>query len=307
MMEHIKLEELRIQKPFLKWLGGKTQIMNHIINKFPNTMNNYHELFLGGGSVLLTVLSLRKQNLISITNNIYAYDINESLIYVYKHIQDCKDELYSYLIDIKQQYDNINGIDINRKSLTLEEALTSKESYFYWMRHQYNTLEVGNVYRSALFIIINKTCFRGMYREGPNGYNVPFGHYKISPKLISKEELDNISLLIRDVRFIHSDYRESIKNITYGDFVYLDPPYAPESKNSFIDYVAGGFDLQSHVTLFHLVDDLNEKNIKFIMSNSKAQLVLDYLKNYSIYEIYARRSINSKNPASKTIELVICN
>lgn len=294
-----------IQKPFLKWVGGKTQIINSIIPKIPQEMNNYHELFLGGGSVLFAVLSLKKQNKITIHNKIYAYDFNENLINLYKHIQNNKDELYNYIYLYLLEYNSIKGTDINRKPKNIEEAKTSKESYYYWIRNKYNNIDKNSVECSALFMFINKTCFRGMYREGPKGYNVPYGHYKTTPKIITREELNEVSKLIKDVEFIHSDFRVSIKNVKQGDFVYLDPPYAPESSNSFVGYVADGFGLQTHKTLFSEIKKLS--NVKFIMSNSKVDLVTESFKDYNCEEVKARRAINAKKPGSTTTEVIIYN
>ena len=121
----------------------------------------------------------------------------------------------------------------------------SKESYYYWIRNKYNTIEKNTVECSALFMFLNKTCFRGMYREGPKGFNVPYGHYKKTPVIIKQQDLNTISELIKDVEFIHSDFRDSIKKIKPSDFVYFDPPYAQENKNSFVDYVADGFTLEN--------------------------------------------------------------
>jgi len=300
-------DKLIIQKPFLKWVGGKTQIIKSLIDKFPSHINNYHELFLGGGSVLLALLSLQKQNKINITNKIYAYDINYDLINVYKNIQSNKDELFTYIDFYINEYHNIKGTEINRKPLTLDEAKTSKESYYYWIRNKYNNIDKSSIECSALFMFINKTCFRGMYREGPNGYNVPYGHYKKTPTIITKSELDYISELIKDVEFIHSDFNNSFTNILEGDFVYLDPPYAPETKKSFVGYNIDGFTLDTHKQLFNNIINLNEKNIKFIMSNSKVELVIDYFHNFNISDIKARRAINSKNPAATTTEVIIYN
>ena len=105
-------------------------------------------------------------------------------------------------------------------------------------------------------MVINKICFRGMYREGPNGFNVPYGHYKKTPTIISKQDLDSISDLIKNVNFIHSSFTTSIKNIKNNDFVYLDPPYAPESTKSFVGYVADGFSLETHKLLFNEIKKL---------------------------------------------------
>ena len=301
----IKMAEYKIQKPFLKWVGGKTQIINDIILKLPNEINNYHELFLGGGSVLLAILSLQKQNKIIIKNKIYAYDINSDLINVYKNIQKNKEELYKFINLYIKEYDSIKGSIINRKPTTIEEAKTSKESYYYWIRNKYNNIDKNAIECSALFMFINKTCFRGMYREGPNGYNVPYGHYKKTPTIISKSDLNYISELIKDVEFKNCSFTESIKNVKDGDFVYLDPPYVPKNSKSFVGYVVDGFNLNTHKLLFNEIKKM--KNIKFVMSNSKVDLVIDNFKEYNRNDIIARRAINSKNPGSKTTEVIIYN
>lgn len=297
----------KIQKPFLKWVGGKTQIIDAVLSKFPSEMENYHEVFLGGGSVLLALLSLQKQGKITIKNKIYAYDINKQLIDVYKHIQKDKDSLYHYITEYMDIYESLSGTVVNRKPTTLDEAKTSKESYYYWMRSKFNTIERESTERSALFMIINKTCFRGMYREGPNGYNVPYGHYKKTPTVITKDDLVYISDLIKDVEFIHSDFIVSITSIQFGDFVYLDPPYAPENTKSFVGYVADGFDLDMHRTLFAEIKKMAAHNIKFLLSNAKVVLVTEEFKEFASEDIVARRAINSKKPGSTTTEVLIYN
>ena len=299
------MSDNKLQKPFLKWVGGKTQIINDIISKIPTEMNNYHELFLGGGSVLLSVLSLQKQNKILIKNKIYAYDINNDLINVYKNIQNNKEELYKIINLYINEYNSITGSIINRKPISIEESKTSKESYYYWIRNKYNKIDKNTIECSALFMFINKTCFRGMYREGPNGYNVPYGHYKETPTIISEKDLNYISDLIKDVEFKHNSFTDSIKNVNDGDFVYLDPPYVPENSKSFVGYNADGFNLETHELLFNEIKKL--KNTKFAMSNAKVDMVTNSFKNYNCQEIIARRAINSKNPGSKTIEVLIYN
>jgi DNA adenine methylase len=285
----------KFQKPFLKWVGGKSQIINDIIDKFPSSMNNYHEPFLGGGSVLFALLSLQKQKQIIIKGNIYAYDINKPLINLYKAIQNNKEELYNYIQHYINEY---------------EEAKSLKESYYYQIRDKYNKMDKNedNIECSALFLFINKTCFRGMYREGPKGYNVPYGHYKKTPCIITKKELDTISELIKSVNFIHSDFSESMDNIKDGDFVYLDPPYVPENKKSFVKYVSNGFGDDFHKQLFEKIKKIDsEMNIKFVMSNSGVDYVKESFKDYECEEITARRAINSKNPESTTTEVIIYN
>ena len=295
----------KIEKPFLKWVGGKTQIINNIISRVPDVMNNYHEPFLGGGSVLLAVLSLQKHNKIIIKNQIYAYDNNSNLINVYKHIQSNRYELYKYIDMYIKEYDSINGTIINRNPTNIEEAKTSKESYYYWLRNKYNSIQKNTIECSALFMLINKLCFRGLYREGPNGFNVPYGHYKKTPRVISKTELDNISDLIKNVKFKYCCFTESLKNVEEEDFVYLDPPYAPENKDSFVNYLANGFNLDAHNLLFTEIKKL--KNVKFVMSNAKVDFVMTNFKEYNCEDIIARRSINSKKPQSTTTEIIIYN
>lgn len=300
--------EQKIQKPFLKWVGGKTQILDNVLSKIPKEFNNYHELFLGGGSVLFAVLSLQKQEKIVIKNKIYAYDINETLIHVYKHIQNNKDVLFGHIERYINEYDSLDGTEINRKPASIDEAKTSKESYYYWIRNKYNTMEdKSSVERSALFMIINKLCFRGMYREGPKGYNVPYGHYKTTPTIITREDLDVVSDLIKDVVFECCGFETSIKKSVKGDFVYMDPPYAPENAKSFVGYVADGFSIDAHNNLFDEVKSLKNKKIKFAMSNAKVGLVMNTFKDYYFEDIVARRAINSKDPSATTMEMIVYN
>ena len=300
--------EQKIQKPFLKWVGGKTQILDNVLSKVPKEFNNYHELFLGGGSVLLAVLSLQKQGKIVIKNKIYAYDINETLIHVYKHIQNNKDALFGHIERYINEYDSLDGTEINRKPTSIDEAKTSKESYYYWIRNKYNTVDdKSSVERSALFMIINKLCFRGMYREGPKGYNVPYGHYKTTPTIITREDLDTVSELIQDVVFECRGFEDTIQIPIQGDFVYLDPPYAPENEKSFVGYVADGFSIDAHNNLFDGIKSLKNKKIKFAMSNAKVDFVMDTFKDYYFEDIVARRAINSKDPSATTMEVIVYN
>ena len=294
-----------LQKPFLKWVGGKTQIIEDIINKIPSKINNYHELFLGGGSILLAVLCLQRDNKIEIKEKVYAYDLNESLINVYNNIKFNKEELYDSINELWTTYDSINGNVTNRNPNNINDAKTSKESYYYWIRKKYNEIDNNSVEHSAMFIFLNKMGFRGLYREGPNGFNVPYGHYKKTPQMLSKDELNNISDLIKDVEFQCLDFNESISRVNKDDFVYLDPPYAPETETSFVGYTKDGFNLESHINLFNKIK--NKKHIKFVMSNAKVDLVMEYFNDYKCEDVIARRAINSKNPESTTIEVIIYN
>lgn len=144
-----------IVKPFLKWVGGKTQIIDTLINYYPIEMQNYHDVFLGGGSTLMALLSYVRDGKIIVNNNIYAYDVNSDLINVYKNVQKNPNELYAKIEKITNEYLSCNGNEINRKSKTKEEAITSQESYYYWIRHKYNNLSIDDkkdIVGSAMFI-----------------------------------------------------------------------------------------------------------------------------------------------------------
>ena len=299
------MSKLNVQKPFLKWIGGKSQILDKIIARFPTKIKNYHDIFLGGGSVLLAVLSLQKLNKIEVEGDIFAYDINENLINVYKQIQNNKDKLYDIIEKHISVYHGLSGIEINRAPKNIVEAKSSKESYYYWIRNKYNNCEKNTAESAALFMFLNKTGFRGLYREGPNGFNVPYGHYKKTPTVIKKEDLDVISDLIKDVKFIKSDFRISFSNVYAGDFVYIDPPYVPETSKSFVGYVIDGFDEEMHDALFNIVTELKE--IKFVMNNSRVPRVLNFFKDYTYDVVSARRAINSLKPDSCTTEVIIYN
>lgn len=299
-----KLTNIAYIKPPIKWIGGKTQIIEKIISRLPNEINNYHELFLGGGSVLLALLQNIENNRIIVYNNIYAYDINEPLISLYKNIQKYPKDIIKEITKIIDVYNSIKNIDIIRKPKNLEEALTSQESYYYWIRKEFNNLtkeQKNSILGTAYFIFLNKTCFRGMYREGPNGYNVPFGNYA-NPEIINEAHIFKISKLIKNVNFIHSTFENSFNNIKENDFIYLDPPYAPENLKSFVGYTKNGFNLEQHKLLFEKC-----KNHKFLMSNADVDLVKESFKDkkYIIKIILCKRAINSKNPESKTNEVLI--
>ena len=299
-----------IQKPFLKWVGGKTQLLNCIIPKIPSVINNYHELFLGGGSVLLAVLSLQKQGTLKINGNVYAYDLNKSLIDLFNHIKCNKNEFYEAITSVCNEYNSIKLLKCERderKPESLEMALKSKESYYYWTRKLYNETPEGSIQKSALFLFLNKTCFRGLYREGPNGFNVPFGNYKSQLVLITQETLDSVSDLIKNVEFIHASFETSIKNVGTGDFAYIDPPYAPEQATSFVGYTACGFNNELHTLLFNEIKEIDTRGGKFVMSNAKVPLVITNFTSFNCEDVTARRAINSKNPDATTTEVVIYN
>ena len=294
-------------KPVIKWVGGKTQILPHILNVFPKHMNNYYEPFIGGGSILLGFLEKVNSKEICVSGHIIACDLNERLIWLYKNIQNRLGELMNELDVISIEYNNIQGTEINRKPTTKEQALTSKESYYYWTRKLYNDdtcLHTPKI--SAMFIFLNKTCFRGMYREGNNGFNVPFGHYKDST-IYTRAHLEEVSSLIANVVFKHLPYQEVLNNIAKGDFVYMDPPYVPINDKSFVGYTSNGFTMEDHEEFIANCHMLAEVDINFVLSNADVGLVRDNFmnENYDYNVISCRRAINSKNPDSRCNEVIV--
>jgi DNA adenine methylase len=246
--------------------------------------------------------------------------VNEPLIYTYKNIQTRHIELYDALQTIIRDFSDCSdsgsgGVKANKKPENILEAKVSKENYYYWIRSRYNKLcleEKKGVLGSAMFIFLNKTCFRGLFRVGPNGFNVPYGHYK-NPEIINKGHLEELHILIQGVIFECCDYTISLKGIEPNDFVYLDPPYAPEKATSFVGYSEKGFGIECHNNLFTLIHNLTElkepKGLKVLLSNADVPLVRDNFtsEKYKISQILCKRSINSKNPDAKTNEVIISN
>lgn len=299
-------KNMNYPKPILKWVGGKTQILDKLMQKFPTEINNYREIFLGGGSVLFALLARVEKGEIKIHGKIHAYDVNAPLISVYKNIQTNHIELYNGLQELIKEMNECGTGEINRKPANIEEAKSAKENYYYWIRNKYNRLtDKSTTVASAMFIFLNKTCFRGVFRVGPNGFNVPYGHYN-NPEIVNKEHLDEIHRLIQGVEFECCDFTESLVSIETNDFIYLDPPYAPEKETSFVGYTENGFNMESHEKLFALLHSMNEK---WMLSNADVKLVRDNFANekYKIESIVCKRSINSKNPDAKAKEVIIKN
>jgi DNA adenine methylase len=310
-VKDINIKKFNISKPILKWVGGKTQILDKLIVEFPTEINNYREIFLGGSSVLLTLLSYVKNGVIKIHGNIYAYDLNEPLIYIYKNIQTNHTELYNKIQDLITEFNSCGNGEMNRTPKNIDEAKMAKENYYYWIRTEYNKLNLTDkktINGSAMFIFLNKTCFRGIFRVGPKGFNVPYGHY-IHPEIINQEHLNEIHQLIQNVIFECCDFNTSLNNVEPNDYVYLDPPYAPETDNSFVGYTENGFNIDNHNNLFTLIHKLTETNKKMMLSNADVSLIRDNFtsEKYRITSILCKRAINSKNPESKAREVIIKN
>ena len=281
-------------KPFFKWVGGKQDSIHILNKKLPTVFNNYHEIFLGGGSVLFSILSLIWQKQILIKGNIFAYDKNEDLINVYCMIQTNPDLLNNYLEFYSEQYLKYKSLD-------------KKKFYYLWIRSKFNNLSLNTIDRAALFIFLNKTGFRGIYRVGPNGFNVPFGNYSNPAIIFNKTALTMLSFFIKDVTFKVTSFESSLGKCATGDFIFMDPPYVQVTPTTFLSYTKDKFSLKKHLELFRLTILLVQKRCSFLMTNADVMLVRDNFKNYTIDSILAKRRINAKTPQSTALELYIRN
>ena len=298
-------EKDRIEcKPFIKWVGGKGQLLPEINKLYPielgKNINKYAEIFLGGGAVLFDILSKYK------LDEVYISDKNLELINTYKSIRDNVDILIKSLKEMEEQYIPLNN--------------ENRKIYYYKKREEYNSLkinsEVNNIEKAVLFIFLNKTCFNGLYRVNKKGeFNVPMGAYK-KPKICDEENLKNVSLTLRNVKIVYADYRESEKFIDDKTFVYIDPPYRPLNiTSSFTSYTENDFNDKEQIELAEYINVLNKKGAKIVISNSDPKNndiddnFFDKLyKNYNINRVKATRMLNSNASLRGAInELLITN
>ena len=298
-------EKDRIEcKPFIKWVGGKGQLLPEINKLYPielgKNINKYAEIFLGGGAVLFDILSKYK------LDEVYISDKNLELINTYKSIRDNVDILIKSLKEMEEQYISLNN--------------ENRKLYYYEKREEYNSLkinsEMNNIEKAILFIFLNKTCFNGLYRVNKKGkFNVPMGAYK-KPKICDDENLKNVSLTLRNVKIVYADYRKSEKFIDGKTFVYIDPPYRPLNiTSSFTSYTENDFNDKEQIELAEYINVLNKKGAKIVISNSDPKNndiddnFFDKLyKNYNINRVKATRMLNSNASLRGAInELLITN
>lgn len=292
-------------KPFVKWAGGKTQLLPQIRKKYPlglgEEINKYCEPFVGGGAVLFDTVSKYR------FDEVLINDINAELINVYLQIQMNVDELIFTLHVIQEKYLSLN--DKKRKE------------YYYKKREEFNSLKVCenkkiNLKKATLFIFLNKTCFNGLFRVNRQGFfNVPVGAYK-NPLVCNKENLKNISKLLQKTIIKCGDFKDCARFIDKNTFAYIDPPYRPLSKTaSFTSYARTEFNDKEQLALGEFVDEITLKGAKVIISNSdpknidKNDAFFDQLySKYVINRILAKRMINCDSTSRGNInELLILN
>ncbi|WEV54672.1 DNA adenine methylase [Leuconostocaceae bacterium ESL0723] len=270
-------------KPFVKWAGGKRQLLPEIEQYVPRDIKKYYEPFVGGGAVLFDLQPAKA------TIN----DFNGELTNAYESVKDNVDELIAELKEHQHSH--------------------SEEHYYevrLWDRD--GTLEeVSNVQRAARFIYLNRTGYNGLFRVNRKGQNnVPFGRYK-NPTIVNEEGLRAVSRYLNeaDVAILNGDYANAVKDAEPGDFVYLDPPYAPVSTNgqSFVGYTSTGFGIDEQVRLRDFFDELTQKGVNVMMSNSSTPLIHDLYEKYadSTIIVQAGRNINSNGNGRKKIDEVI--
>ena len=269
--------------PFLKWVGGKRQIMPSIVFLLPKNIKDYTyvEPFVGGGAVLF---HLQPESAI-------INDFNEELINVYEVIKNNLNEL---IADLKKH--------------------KNESGYFYVIRGLDRTPQFGSltkVQRASRTLFLNKTCYNGLYRVNNAGeFNAPFGSYK-NPNIINEPTLKAVSKYLNsnNINIFCQDYNHILTNLDERSFVYLDPPYHPISESSnFTGYVQGGWDMFDQIRLREACDELTKKGIKFLLSNSAAPFIRDQYKNYIIQTVKANRAINSNGADRGEVdELLIRN
>lgn len=290
-------------KPFVKWVGGKSQLINELEKMFPinneRLLTKYCEPLVGGGALFFNILS--KYNF----EQLYISDINAELINAYQVIKENVNVLIEKLREMQMSF------------LSMDE--NGRKYYYYSTRDKFNFTQLDSstaIDKAAYFIFLNKTCFNGLYRVNRKGqFNVPMGAYK-NPAICDKENLQNIHDALQNVTIVCGDYSLSKQFIDKNTFVYLDPPYRPLSETSaFTSYNSDVFDDNEQIRLARFIDEINESGAKIVLSNSDPKNVnpedcfFDELyKNYTIRRVSASRMINSKaDSRGKINELLICN
>jgi DNA adenine methylase len=275
-------------KPFVKWAGGKSQVLGEIRRKYPKNLGKavtkYAEPFVGGGAVLFDVLANYS------LSDVFICDVNRELIHTYITIRDNVSELIGILRDLETEY--------------LPADTDTRKMIYYRNRERYNTLVLSldeSIELAALFIFLNKTCFNGLYRvNSKGGFNVPQGGYK-NPTICDTDNLHAVAYAVRDVRMVYGDYWLSRLFIDGNTFVYFDPPYRPLTATaSFTAYSGDGFGDEQQIELAKYIDDMSERGAWCVASNSDPTNTDDnddfmdrlYAK-YKITRITAIRAINS--------------
>lgn len=290
-------------KPFIKWVGGKGQLIEQLTNLLPKDFRcwkdtTYIEPFVGGGAMLFYML----QHFPNIKHAVIN-DINTDLTTCYQTIRDNAEELILSLKDIEEYY------------LSIKEE-EERKSFFMSVREQYNQKNLAPVDNTTKFIFLNRTCFNGLYRVNKSGlFNVPFGKYK-NPKICDPQTIRKDSELLQRVEILNGDFEETFNYAKGNTLFYFDPPYRPLSDtSSFNDYTKESFNDDAQIRLKEYCDRINNAGYSFMLSNSdckgktESDNFFDILyKDYQIERVWASRSINANpNKRGRLTEILVHN
>ncbi len=270
-----------LPRPFLKWAGGKTQLLPQYAALFPTNYRTYYEPFLGGGAVFFNLMP--KKGCIS--------DINLEIINVYRCIRD---DVESIIVELEGHF------------------LKHCEAHYYDVRSRLDNTEEwfwrgNNVERAARILYLNKTCFNGLYRENSKGhFNVPMGRYK-NPSIYDADLLRACAKALKTTRIEPVGFEDVLKRArSSNDFVYFDPPYHPLSVTSkFTSYTRYSFSEQDQIRLRDVFAKLASRGVQVMLSNSDCDLIRDLYSDFNIHTIYASRHINAKGTGRGKITEVL--
>ena len=269
--------------PFVKWAGGKRQLIPQIRERMPEKYNDYYEPFVGGGAVIFDLLPA----------NALINDINKALINTYRTICNEPDAFLK----------EVNRLD--------NDMWEDGKKYYYSIREHYNDKLMRSEYDvelAALFVFINKHCFNGLYRVNGKGlFNVPYNNSRRVS--IDEEAIMTASGYLKGVTIIDGDFEQACKNAKKGDFVFIDSPYAPLNPTSFESYTKEGFDIESHKRLAKLYDELTARGCYCMLTNHNTKLINELYgnKDYKIDVVSVKRMINSDASNRVGEEVIICN
>lgn len=255
--------------PFVKWAGGKRQLLLQIKERMPEKYNNYYEPFVGGGAVIFELLPA----------NALINDINKALINAYRQICNTPETFLKA----------VNKLD--------KEMWEDGKEYYYSLRDHYNDKLMRAEYDAelaALFVFINKHCFNGLYRVNGKGlFNVPYNNTRIVS--VDENAIMEISKYLQGVMIMDGDFEVACKEAKKGDFVFIDSPYAPLNPASFESYTKEGFDIESHQRLANLFDELTDRGCYCMLTNHNTELINELYggKGYKMDVVSVKRMINS--------------
>lgn len=295
MYKSIIFSKKNFAKPFVKWVGGKRQLISTIENELPrevfgNSQVTYVEPFVGGGAVLFWILKN------TIIKKAIINDINPDLTNAYLTVKENVTNLIVLLKDLQNEY----------YSLNTEEK---RNDLFIKKKEKYNSKMLDNVENTALFIFLNKTCFNGLYRVNNQGkFNVPFGKHP-KPIICDENTLYADSELLQNVEILNGDFEQTLNYADKNAFFYIDPPYKPISKtSSFNSYSKEIFNDNEQIRLKKFSDNLNNRGSCWLLSNSDSTFFDNLYSGYNIDRILANRAVNCKgNGRGKLTEILVKN